>query len=403
MSSSPYFLVVGHGCVDLTPKLPSYLSGGGGGSNNFLRDVFRPGSLIPTESASFSLGGAVPNTGLALHKLMTPENESENVKLVCCVQDDTFGDVMKSLVVKNSGGDQRLVQHLITLPGAAEEQQQTSFSIIFSPPGCDRFILHCTGVNALLTSSMIPEDLISSDRCCWLHLGYPPVLPALLANDGFGLHQLFNLAKTVHGKKISLDMCSPGKDLTATPDLWPRVLRRILPLVDVFTPSVEEIVECPGLFPDSFKEEGKMFALSSLREVGRVLVDDYKAGTLLLKLGSRGAYVKTADAEYYAPCFKPTQFVGTTGAGDCTVAAFILACSKSLPISRALQLSVAVGACNVSEHDAFSGLRTLCEIERDVAEGWERQPISPDVVCDDTCSSLLLNGPDEYGNYPIAN
>jgi sugar/nucleoside kinase (ribokinase family) len=113
-----------------------------------------------------------------------------------------------------------------------------------------------------------------------------------------------------------------------------------------------------------------------------------------LKLGSRGLYLRTgsleqlnlmgraqpslpetwSDKELLAPCFK-VDVVGTTGSGDATIAGFLAALLRGLPLEKAVDLAVAVGACNVEAADALSGILSWEETLQRVARGWERQPL----------------------------
>jgi sugar/nucleoside kinase (ribokinase family) len=118
------------------------------------------------------------------------------------------------------------------------------------------------------------------------------------------------------------------------------------------------------------------------------------AGVVGLKLGSRGLYVRTGDEaallgfgasrplnpvawagrELWAPCFE-VDVVGTTGAGDATVAGFLSALLRGMSLEQAATGAVAVGACNVEAADALRGIRSWEETWRRVQSGWERHEL----------------------------
>jgi len=116
------------------------------------------------------------------------------------------------------------------------------------------------------------------------------------------------------------------------------------------------------------------------------------AKIILLKLGSRGAYLHTAstaalaqmgavrpgadwaDLRLWAPCFQ-VQVVGTTGSGDATIAGFLSALLRGFSARQALITAVAVGACNVEAADALSGLRTWQETLTRIQSGWAQHPL----------------------------
>ena len=64
--------------------------------------------------------------------------------------------------------------------------------------------------------------------------------------------------------------------------------------------------------------------------------------------------------------------LGTTGAGDSTVAGFLAALLRSETLERAVTAAVAVGGCNVEAADALSGVRTWAETWYRVESGWAR-------------------------------
>jgi sugar/nucleoside kinase (ribokinase family) len=84
--------------------------------------------------------------------------------------------------------------------------------------------------------------------------------------------------------------------------------------------------------------------------------------------------VAWANVEYWAPCFR-VRVIGTTGAGDATIAGFLAALLRGLTPSETITAAVAIGACNVEAADALSGLRSWDETIRRVRAGWERLPL----------------------------
>ena len=79
-----------------------------------------------------------------------------------------------------------------------------------------------------------------------------------------------------------------------------------------------------------------------------------------------------ADQELLAPCFQ-VDVGGTTGSGDCTVAGFLASLLKRHPASRAAIHAVAVGAFNVEQSDATSGIRPWNVVEDRLASSWPRR------------------------------
>jgi sugar/nucleoside kinase (ribokinase family) len=173
-----------------------------------------------------------------------------------------------------------------------------------------------------------------------------------------------------------------------------------MPHVDVFLPSIEEI-----LFMLRRETHDKLVAEadgeSLLPLVTPALLSDVSDQLLAmggrivgLKLGDRGLYLRTAgtetmadlgacapedvvdwsDRELWTSCFR-ADVVGTTGAGDATIAGFLGALLRGDGVKDAVRMAVAVGACNVEAADALGGLRSWEETVARVAQGWEHHPL----------------------------
>ena len=104
---------------------------------------------------------------------------------------------------------------------------------------------------------------------------------------------------------------------------------------------------------------------------------------VLIKLGHRGAYLRTAEGglagrkgwerrELYTPVFHVAPDLWTTGAGDSTIAGFLASVVRGLSPEEALTMAVAVGGCCVEAPDATSGVRPWEETVRRVKAGWKR-------------------------------
>ena len=124
---------------------------------------------------------------------------------------------------------------------------------------------------------------------------------------------------------------------------------------------------------------------------------DLGAKIVLLKLGYKGLYLCTdmlekleklgrampqnltrwANQELWSPCFI-VDVIGTTGAGDATIAGFLSALLRDLPPKQAVTVAVGVGACNVEAPDALSGLRSWEETLLRIDHGWEKHDLEMD-------------------------
>ena len=225
--------------------------------------------------------------------------------------------------------------------------------------------------------------------------------PQVIAEGGAQLTQILRRAKA-SGITTSLDMTMP--DPTSPPGQanWPAILGAALPHVDIFLPSIEEILFT--LWRDRFdaleEQAGSQSILplitpQLLGEVSRALIDLGPA-IVGLKLGDRGIYLRTAsqgrlaalgraapanpaawaDRELWSPCFQ-VHVVGTVGSGDATIAGFLTALLRNLLPEEAVNAAVAVGACNVEAADTLGGIRSWADTQNRVAAGWAKHPMSP--------------------------
>ena len=141
-------VVAGHICIDVIPTL-------------FARDFqFSPGKLVESGAVATSTGGSVSNTGIALHRL------GISTRLMGKIGTDLFGEAIKSILESHGDG---LSRGMTISPG-----EQTSYSIILSPPGSDRMFLHAPGCNATFDQNDIDYAEIATARL--LHFGYPPLM-----------------------------------------------------------------------------------------------------------------------------------------------------------------------------------------------------------------------------------
>jgi sugar/nucleoside kinase (ribokinase family) len=353
-------IVAGHICLDIIPELS--------GQAGDLREMLLPGQVLDIGPALLSTGGVVSNTGLALHRLGVP------TRLMGKVGDDAFGGIVRRLL---DAGGARLSEGMVV---AAE--QHTSYTIVLSPPGTDRIFLHYSGTNDTFDPADVPpEHLAGADV---FHFGYPPLMKRLIRDGGAGLAEIFRHARD-QGAATSLDMVQVDRRSEAARVNWPQFLRRVLPEVDLFLPSIDEIRFMLG-------HRGPL-AEGTLSRVSDELLAMGSA-VVVLKLGDHGLYLRTSsDAsrlarvggskliaaadwvgrELLVPCFA-VEVAGTTGAGDSTIAGFLAAMLRRLGIEATMTTAVATGACCVERPDAVSGVPAWDTLQRRIAAGWARRP-----------------------------
>lgn len=364
-------LVVGHLCLDI---IPEFLTG-----NVPLPQLLVPGKLVDMGRVVLGTGGATSNTGLALHRL------GFRVGIMGKIGADIFGDAVISLLKKTAP---HLIDSMIVSP-----TDGTSYSVVLNPPGVDRIFLHSTGANDTFGVADIPDDALDGVRL--MHFGYPPLMRRFQVDGGSELRTLFERARS-RGITTSLDMARPDPDGLSGKVDWLQLMKNVLPLVDVFLPSVDEIlfmIDRPRF--DRLQEkagEGNPTAhmdVETIRETADLLIG-MGAAIVGLKLGDQGFYLKTTadparlanmghaapknaeawlDKELITGC-RCVDVAGTTGAGDCTIAGFLGALLKGLSADEAVVRAVAVGGASVETRDATSGVPDWSIIEKRLADGW---------------------------------
>ncbi len=353
MSAAPQVVVAGHVCIDVIPHLDGPVD-------------LSPGALTRVGAAALSGGGAVANTGVALHRLGVP------VRLVGRVGDDLLGGVLLDVLRAHDPG---LVDAMVVAPG-----EPTSYSVVISPPGVDRSFLHCPGANDTFTARDVCVPLLRGARL--LHFGYPPIMRAMCEDDGAELQRLFAAAREA-GVLTSLDLCRPDPHSNAGALDWEALLTATLPHVDIFAPSAGELLYMldrplhdaleAGAAPAAIIDGALLRALAErLLALGPALV--------AIKLGDQGLYLRTAagadriarfcapldldatawrDCEVLSPCFVPRRIAGTTGSGDCTIAGLLAALLRGEAPAQAATSATAVGACSVEQPGATDGIAAV--------------------------------------------
>jgi sugar/nucleoside kinase (ribokinase family) len=340
------------------------------------------GKLVNIGPSVISTGGAVANTGIALHKL------GIDVKLMGKVGDDWYGDVILSLLRKEH---EALADDMIVAKG-----EHSSYSIVISPPQTDRMFLHCTGSNDTLSEHEVAAAALQ--QAAIFHFGYPPLMRRMYEHEGAELAALFHRAKAA-GAVTSLDMARPDPDSPAGEADWRKILAAVLPHVDLFFPSVEEILymtkrETYKELQAKYGDDGPIehVGIELLRELALELID-WGAAVVVLKLGEHGLYMRSSGSaermertghdrllsdeewlnrELYAPCYN-VEVAGTTGAGDCTIAGFLAGLIRGLRPDEVMLGAVAVGAYNVEQYDATSGIPNWEQVQSRIRSGWEQR------------------------------
>ena len=366
-------VIAGHICLDITPGIPEQTS-------DKIQDVLMPGRLINVTDADIHTGGAVANTGLAMKLL------GADVTLVAKTGDDAFGKLIRRITDDYGASD-----GLIVSPG-----DSTSYSVVLAIPGIDRIFLHNPGANDTFSADDLPMDKVK--EAALFHFGYPPLMKKIYENNGAELVKIMKRVRDA-GAATSLDMAAMDPDTDAGRADWRLILRNTLPYVDIFVPSIEELMFM--LDRDKYermRRDNPDKDLTSLMDIKNDIEPlagiclDMGARIVLLKCGAPGLYYRTAglremeainsgllrdpaewaDKSGFEKSYRPGRVLSGTGAGDTCVAAFLASMLNGHSLFECIRYAAATGACCVEDYDALGGIKTFDELDKKIASGWEK-------------------------------
>jgi sugar/nucleoside kinase (ribokinase family) len=348
--------VAGQLCLDLIPEIPD---------SNLTneKNIFVPGKLIHVGPVQISTGGPVSNAGIALAKM------GLTTSLIARIGDDEFG---------------KIVTHLLHDKGCSTDliltkNRSTSYTIVIAPPNIDRMYLHGPGANGLFTSEDLNKDLLSKTKL--LHFGYPPSVTKTYENEGEELLKLLKMAKSF-AVTTSMDMTLPEPNTPSGDAPWFRILQRVLPYVDIFLPSIEEIFlmfERENYLElktkAGTKEAIEFIKPTTYTHLAKKAID-LGAKIVCLKTGFRGLYLQTnsltapscfgkkppmnianwSNRELWCPAFRVSKIASATGSGDSACAGFLAAYFNGCSAEQTLKYANCLGYQNLQEYDGTTGI-----------------------------------------------
>ena len=363
----------GHICIDITPVFPDK-------KITNIGDVLQPGKLIQMGKVEVSTGGSVYNTGLGMKLL------GADVTLMGKIGCDEFGDMICGILEKYNVKDGMI----------RSKEESTSYSVVLAVSGIDRIFLHNPGANDSFYASDVDKEVLR--EAALFHFGYPTLMKSMYENDGAELIKLFKMVKE-SGCATSLDLAAVDKDSESGKADWEKILSKVIPYVDFFVPSIEElcyILDRTGFEQWQQRAEGKdITEILDLERDIKPLADkcmELGAKVLILKCGAPGMYYCTAGVEElskigerieldvsswaskegFEKSYKPSKVLSGTGAGDTSIAAFLTSMLNGEKLEDCIHLAAATGASCVEAYDALSGIKPLSELKVKISEGWEK-------------------------------
>jgi sugar/nucleoside kinase (ribokinase family) len=348
-------IVAGHICLDLSPAFAS-------AEPQSANTLFRPGRLINMNGITLSTGGPVSNTGFAMSRM------GIRVLPMAKIGDDAFGRLIADIA------DEETRSNIPRQTGV-----RTSYSIVLSPPGIDRIILHDPAGNNAFTADDI--DYSELENAALFHFGYPPLMKKMYEYDGAELARMFSLAKQ-QGVVTSLDMSLPDAASESGRVNWQSILEKTLPFADLFMPSIEEALfmldraeydrVTTQLSGDEFTDH---LNFEKIKELGTKILS-MGSKLALIKCGAHGIYIRTseasrmseigkenwADMELFQPTYRVEDFKSALGGGDTTIAGFLSAMIRGFSLEDSARLACLSGALCCTTYDAISAIRPIEQI-----------------------------------------
>lgn len=298
---------------------------------NEIRAYPSSGQLEKIKNVKMAVGGCVPNVAIDLKKLSPSLHVAASGK----IGRDDNGNFVFSALAENG----------VDTSGIRISDKPTSFTEVMSVTGSERTFFTFAGASADFGFSDI--DFESFD-VSMLHLGYFLLLDKVDAGDGV---EILKEAKR-RGITTSIDMVTENSDRYS-------LVRNALQYVDNI---IINEAEAAGLSGNYDSLDGAAHSIRDMGVSGRVIIHSPK---LSLCLSDNGLFsVPSLDLQ--------KDFIkGSTGAGDAFCAACLLSIYDGKGEEEMLSFASAAAACNLSEADSVSGMRSEAEV-RAIAEKYGR-------------------------------
>ena len=305
MAEEPLILVVGSVNMDLVVRGPHMPS---------------PGETVLGTEFKTSPGGKGANQAVAISRL------GGNCRMIGCVGDDSFGEQLLANLKDDGVG----CEAIVTTSDAA-----TGVAMIFVDSAGENAIVVASGANHRVTpdDNIYPnEELFAQAAVVVLQLELPLVT----------VQAAIRLARR-HGCKVILD-----------PAPAPKKMPEELCEVDIISPNITEAELITGKKAGLEERINKQIA-SDLIALG--------ARAVLLKMGSRGSMVVTAEGNFYTVRPYKVQVVDTTAAGDAFTAAICVGVARGEKLRQAAKFANAAGALACTQLGAQSAMPTADEVK----------------------------------------
>lgn len=282
------------------------------------------GSLETVKTFSTAVAGAEFNVAVALSRL------EHQPGYLTKLGNDPFGRQIVNTMIQN---------HIETSLISFSEEHATGFMLKSKVSSGDPEIYYYRKNSA--ASSICKQDIDRIDFSEYKYLHMTGIFPALSQTTLEAAKHLMQKAKA-NGLTIFFDP-------NLRPQLWGDKEKMVA--------TINELALDADYFMPGIKEGTVLTGCTTPESVADAYIQR-GIGTVIVKIGPKGAYVATEKEQAYVPAFKEKRLVDTVGAGDGFAAGIISAVMEGLPIAEAVSRGNAIGAIQVASFSDNEDLPT---------------------------------------------
>jgi ribokinase len=276
------------------------------------------GETINGTSFQIHPGGKGANQAVAVARLGYP------VKMIGRLGTDVYGEQLRSHL-RTAGVDTACI---------ATTEGSSGIALILVSKAGENCIVVTPGANAQVSPNDIQANI------------------ATIREAGMVLAQLEIPVESV---SCLAELCTQeGIPLVLDPAPAISLPRELLPHLTWFTPNETEAAFFTQEFAPHAQQLGSSQTAQALRHAG--------VQGVVLKLGSRGAFVATDQLDELVPSF-PVKAVDTTAAGDAFNGAFATALMMGMATAESARFAAAAAAISVTRAGAQPSMPNLAEVE----------------------------------------
>lgn len=289
--------------------LGSYAAGMTAACENFPRT----GQTVRGLDFQILYGGKGSNQAVAAARL------GGQVTFCTCIGCDSLGDDAVKMFTRE-GVNAEYVKRT--------DKKTTGVGIVMLDKKGDNEIVICLGANDVFSA----EDVDNLEK-------------AIAESDVLLVQLEFNLEAVVRAVELAY---KHHVKVILNPAPYQQLPDSVLKKVSLITPNETEAQEMAGVSSFDLKIPGLLFSRYHC--------------PVVVTLGSRGAYIKTADFEGMVPPY-PLDPIDTTGAGDTFSGALAVAVSEGRPLKDAVWFATKAAALSVTKKGVVEAIPTRKEVD----------------------------------------